>query len=491
MFHPPRSSPSGSPGLRRRLRRRLVAFFGVVILGIGIAGPASARAGSPDADPRPPSSRSALVVNDDGTQERALADADASEGDQEPTAEPEPLPEMSLAELLPDAELFHPDVMAQIALDLRSVQAMKIELTQAYVDEVNAGVRRVQFMSERSTWIHAQSEQRVVLAERIEAEEEATAAEDEAFGHLGLYGVSTFVGNVDLDLEKIKLDGVSSPVPELTDAAEEVLTQRLARNRVELATRRLAVADAERTTVVIDAGLEQAKANITTAEADIVDALARIEALKPGFEAALLNQTVAGTDLSLVVIDAYYQAQISMADYRPACRVTWDQLAGIGLIETRHGEFGGSSVGSDGRTSKRILGPVLNGDPFAAIRDTDGGALDGNTEWDRAVGPMQFIPGSWRIYSLDGNGDGVKDPHNLYDAAFAAAEHLCRSRSGLNSDENYRTALFGYNRSEQYGIDVMAARARYARAVSLVPLSEAERERIVTRDGVEAALRAD
>ena len=44
---------------------------------------------------------------------------------------------------------------------------------------------------------------------------------------------------------------------------------------------------------------------------------------------------------------------------------------------------------------------------------------------DRAVGPMQFLPASWARYGADGNGDGVRDPHQLDDAALAAAAYLC------------------------------------------------------------------
>ena len=37
------------------------------------------------------------------------------------------------------------------------------------------------------------------------------------------------------------------------------------------------------------------------------------------------------------------------------------------------------------------------------------------------MGPMQFIPSTWRKWATDGNGDGIGDPQNLDDAAMAAA----------------------------------------------------------------------
>ncbi len=98
------------------------------------------------------------------------------------------------------------------------------------------------------------------------------------------------------------------------------------------------------------------------------------------------------------------------------------------------------------------------GNGFAVIEDTDNGVLDGNPRWDRAVGPMQFIPGTWAMWNRDGNGDGVIDPHNLYDATRSAAAYLCHleRRSGP-SPWNY---VLGYNSSNAYVADVMETALR-------------------------------
>ena len=71
---------------------------------------------------------------------------------------------------------------------------------------------------------------------------------------------------------------------------------------------------------------------------------------------------------------------------------------------------------------------------------------------------MQFIPGTWALYNDDGNGDGVIDPHNLYDAARSAASYLCylERRSGP-SPWNY---VLGYNASSAYVADVMETALR-------------------------------
>src|SRR3546814_7774003 len=84
-----------------------------------------------------------------------------------------------------------------------------------------------------------------------------------------------------------------------------------------------------------------------------------------------------------------------MAFEQPACGVQWWAVAGISRVEGHHGTYGGSTVALGGDTTKRIIGIQLNGtNQTAVIGDSDGGALDGDPVFDRAVGPMQFIPRS-------------------------------------------------------------------------------------------------
>ena len=103
----------------------------------------------------------------------------------------------------------------------------------------------------------------------------------------------------------------------------------------------------------------------------------------------------------------------------------------------------------------------LNGQGFAAIRDTDKGLYDGDTEWDRAVGVMQFIPGTWNRWKGDGNGDGLFDPQNLYDGALATAQYLCSSAPNLTNDEYRRQAVYAYNHSNSYVDFVLAKGHEY------------------------------
>ncbi len=155
-----------------------------------------------------------------------------------------------------------------------------------------------------------------------------------------------------------------------------------------------------------------------------------------------------------IVLDAYKQAAIRLADRDASCNIDWPVLAGIGKIESGHARIG--QVGADGTTFEPILGPVLDGNGFAAIPDTDNGLLDGDTVWDRAVGPMQFIPGTWRFVGADGNDDGVESPHNIFDAALSAGVYLCAGSRDLSDRGDLALALRSYNNSSAYVAIVLA-----------------------------------
>jgi hypothetical protein len=163
---------------------------------------------------------------------------------------------------------------------------------------------------------------------------------------------------------------------------------------------------------------------------------------------------------------AYHRAAATLAQRQPSCRLGWSLLAGIGLIESDHGRYGGAVVGVDGRSRPRILGPRLNGiGPVAAIHDSDRGRLDGDRVWDRAVGPMQFIPQTWASVGADGDGDGVENPDDIDDAALAAGYYLCASGGDLTDPSARRSALLSYNGSEVYAFVVASYAADYAAGV--------------------------
>ncbi|MFH0520174.1 lytic transglycosylase domain-containing protein [Streptomyces sp. M41] len=148
------------------------------------------------------------------------------------------------------------------------------------------------------------------------------------------------------------------------------------------------------------------------------------------------------------VLDAYKKAATALQQAKPGCNVQWQLLAAIGKVESGHAR--GGRVRADGTTNSPILGPQLNGNGFANISDTDDGAYDGDSRFDRAVGPMQFIPSTWAWAGRDGNGDGEKNPNNVYDAALAAGHYLCRFGWDLSTQGDLDRAILSYNNSRDY-----------------------------------------
>ncbi|MFI2762607.1 lytic murein transglycosylase [Streptomyces echinatus] len=148
------------------------------------------------------------------------------------------------------------------------------------------------------------------------------------------------------------------------------------------------------------------------------------------------------------VLDAYQKAAAELRSSKPGCNMPWQLLAAIGNVES--GQARGGQVDADGTTLHRILGPQLDGNGFALIPDTDNGAYDGNSTYDQAVGPMQFIPSTWAWAGRDGNGDGKKDPNNVYDAALAAGHYLCRNDWDLAHEADLHSAILSYNNSQDY-----------------------------------------
>ncbi|WP_342318192.1 lytic transglycosylase domain-containing protein [Corynebacterium mayonis] len=174
------------------------------------------------------------------------------------------------------------------------------------------------------------------------------------------------------------------------------------------------------------------------------------------------------TGINPQAVRAYGNAALIAAEAWPDCHLSWNTLAGIGWVETRHGTYTGrtfdpAKLNEDGYAAPPIIGPALDGSGnFALIKDTDGGALDGDEDYDRAVGPMQFVPGSWKIYGRDANGDGVVNPQQIDDAALSAANLLCSYGRDLATENGWKQAVLAYNASGEYVAKVRDAAANYA-----------------------------
>ncbi|MCK2217568.1 lytic transglycosylase domain-containing protein [Actinomadura sp. ATCC 31491] len=106
--------------------------------------------------------------------------------------------------------------------------------------------------------------------------------------------------------------------------------------------------------------------------------------------------------------------------------LSWTVLAAIGQVESGHG---------------RNNGPSSAG----------------------ALGPMQFMPATWKHYGVDGDGDGKADIWSPYDAVPAAAGYLCANGAGKGG-EKLRKAIWFYNHSWDYVNKVMGIAEGYARA---------------------------
>lgn len=148
---------------------------------------------------------------------------------------------------------------------------------------------------------------------------------------------------------------------------------------------------------------------------------------------------------------AYGNAEQILQQTQPGCHLYWTTLAGIAFVESRHGTYGGAELLADGTTSQQIRGVQLDGrNNTERIKDTDQGTLDGNSRYDVAMGPFQFIPATWRYLGVDANGDGLASPDNIDDAAVSAGRYLCHNGRDMAVPAHWQQAVLAYNRSAAY-----------------------------------------
>ena len=162
-------------------------------------------------------------------------------------------------------------------------------------------------------------------------------------------------------------------------------------------------------------------------------------------------------------LEAYvYAARVAEVE-NPDCHLAWTTLAGIGMVESHNGTYRGATIAPNGDVTPPVRGVQLDGsNGNLEIMDSDGGLLDGDGGIDRAMGPMQFIPETWRLYGVDANNDGVVSPDNFDDAALSAAGYLCWRGGDLATPEGWMKALRAYNLSDQYARTVRDWATAYA-----------------------------
>ncbi|MFI6868631.1 lytic murein transglycosylase [Nocardia sp. NPDC050406] len=189
------------------------------------------------------------------------------------------------------------------------------------------------------------------------------------------------------------------------------------------------------------------------------DAPRKLRAMSPPAD-GMFSGTVPLQDIALpggtgvlgipeIVLAAYRNAELALESSMPGCGLPWNLLAGIGRIESLHASSGRTDAA--GTTISPIYGPALDGTlpGNEIIKAADGTAV-------RALGPMQFLPGTWSLYASDGNGDGVSDPHNVFDAALAAGKYLCSGGLDMRDQQQQLRAVLRYNNSMSYAADVLS-----------------------------------
>jgi len=385
--------------------------------------------------------------------------ADAAESDAADTGRLE-----SIAELAPDPTLDPRILELDLGPGYRSaadrLETAIFELNEGRRTEVRLGLARSALQAEAVEVDEALAQARTDVARLRDETDEVTE-------QVRLHAVEMFVNHGQDDLAAF--DGPAADVDVIrdqtlsTDAADTQI-ERLASLETQLAQRRT-----ERDALASRASELAVRIPSTTAalEAAAVRSqqlVADVESARGGVVSARRMADVPGLDFSVTALDAYLDAERRIAADRPECGLQWWMIAGVAKIESRHGEIGGRSIRPDGRPDEPILGIPLDGRPgVREIRDTDDGLYDADTTYDRAVGPLQFIPDTWRWRGRDGNLDGRLDPQNMYDAAYSTGHYLCWLGGNLASTSSLRGAYFEYNTSSVYVADVHGHAVRYAR----------------------------
>ncbi len=162
-------------------------------------------------------------------------------------------------------------------------------------------------------------------------------------------------------------------------------------------------------------------------------------------------------------LEAYaYAARVAEVE-NPDCHISWPTLAGIGMVESHHGTYRGAKIAPNGDVTPPMRGVRLDGTMGnLEISESASGKLDGDVGMDRAMGPMQFIPETWRLYGVDANNDGKVSPDNFDDAALSAAGYLCWRGKDLSTPRGWMNALRAYNLSDQYARTVRDWATAYA-----------------------------
>ena len=161
--------------------------------------------------------------------------------------------------------------------------------------------------------------------------------------------------------------------------------------------------------------------------------------------------TASTTGIPSAALAAYQRAESVINAADKSCNLAWQLVAAIGRVESDHGRTNGNSLDLDGVAQPGIYGVALDGSHGTTrITDTDAGQYDDDAKFDRAIGPMQFIPSTWSVVGVDADGDGERNPQDVDDAALATAVYLCSGDDDLSDVRGQRASVYRYNHSTSY-----------------------------------------
>ena len=170
------------------------------------------------------------------------------------------------------------------------------------------------------------------------------------------------------------------------------------------------------------------------------------------------------------VLTAYHSAEVLLARTRPGCAMPWWLLAGIGKVESGHAS--GGRVDRDGRTRGEVLGPLLDGSLAGTmvVEDTDRGVMDGDTAFDRAVGP-DAVPAGHLARPWAPTPTATARPTRTTSTTRPRPPgvYLCRGGGSMTDPDQMRAAVLRYNGSDEYADAVITWGTSYRDRAVAVP----------------------
>ena len=171
---------------------------------------------------------------------------------------------------------------------------------------------------------------------------------------------------------------------------------------------------------------------------------------------AWVARTARAAGIPAPAVRAYGAATLRELAADPGCHLAWTTLAGVGWVESQHGTLGGLRLGADGRPSRQIDGPVLDGSGDVAAVPGDAGS------WQRATGPLQFIPSTGSAGAPTAT--ATESPTRRTSTTRRTPPHATSARPGPTSPPapGWSAAIFSYNHSDAYVRSVYDAAQAYA-----------------------------